>query len=646
MSASADAHEAVPSASADAQMVSPYWQLDDAGDMGVWRMCRRLPATSRAVLAIVARAAPRQAVTVVLLQVVSGAATAFGLLATTGALERLLATGPTVEVVAAALPMILLVGGAYLLRGAVETAIAAAYARLTPAVRRMAEGELFAAGLRVELAAYDDAGFYDRMQRARDRGLFHLARAVDNLVDLVGAALAFAAAFAGLAVLHAALLPVLVLGVLPSAWTVQRSARLAYAHMTRTVTLNRRVQMITELGTQREPAPEIRACQAEDFLLREYAEVADPLRDQEVRVKIGQVRVGSVGRALTGLMSAITFTVLGLLLQAGWIPLPVAGGAVIAVRTANAALSRLVHSAHQLLEQGMYVADYQEFVDDAASRSRAAATRTSMAPAAPEVITLSGVEFGYPGGTREALRGIDLTVRSGQTIALVGENGSGKTTLAKIIAGLYEPTNGQVSWDGVDIREMDPRSVGDRIMMVLQDPIRWPHTARANVRAGRHDRDDPGDVALRAAAELAGADTVVADLPHGWQTLLSKYFHGGQELSGGQWQRLAVARGVFRDAPVLIWDEPTAPLDAKAEFAVYESLRRLATGRIVILITHRLASVRNSDRIYLLHEGALAEQGTHDELIARSGRYAELYELQARMYADELPLSGARGSGH
>ncbi|MEU7852174.1 ABC transporter ATP-binding protein [Nonomuraea sp. NPDC049141] len=637
MSASADA-------SADVQMVSPYWQLDDAGDMGVWRMCRRLPATSRAVLAIVARAAPRQAVTVLLLQLVSGAATAFGLLATTGALERLLAAGPTVEVVAAALPMLVLVAGAYVLRGAVETAIAAAYARLTPEVRRMAEGELFAAGLRVELAAYDDAGFYDRMQRARDRGLFHLARAVDNLVDLIGAALAFAAAVTGLAVLHAALLPVLVLGVFPSAWTVQRSARLAYAHMTRTVTLNRRVQMITELGTQREPAPEIRACQAQDFLLREYAEVADPLRDQEVRVQAAHIRVGTVGRALTGLMAGITFTVLGLLLQAGWIPLAVAGGAVIAVRTANAALSRLVHSAHQLLEQGMYVADYQEFVDDAASRSPAATTRP--APAAPQVITLSGVEFGYPGGTGDALRGIDLTVRAGQTIALVGENGSGKTTLAKIMAGLYEPTGGQVSWDGVDIRELDPHSVGDRIMMVLQDPIRWPHTARANVRAGRYDRDDPGDLALRAAAELAGADTVVADLPHGWETLLSKYFRGGRELSGGQWQRLAVARGVFRDAPVLIWDEPTAPLDAKAEFAVYESLRRLATGRIVILITHRLASVRNSDRIYLLHEGELAEQGTHDELIARSGRYAELYELQARMYADELPLSGGYSSGH
>jgi ATP-binding cassette subfamily B protein len=617
--------------SASAEMVTPYWQLDDGGELGFWRMCARLPATGRTVVAIVARAAPRQATTVLLLQVVSGAATAFGLLATTGALERLLTSGPTAAALASALPMIMLVAGTYVLRGAVETATATAYARLTPAVRRLAEGELFAAGLEVELAAYDDAGFYDRMQRARDRGLFHLARAVDNLVDVVGAALSLAAAFTGLAVLHAALLPVLLLGVLPSAWTVQRSARLAYAHMTRTVTLNRRVQMITELVTQREPAPEIRACQAQGFLLREYADVADPLVEQEVRMGLGQVRVQTAGRALTGVTAGVTFVTLGLMLQAGWIPLAVAGGAVIAVRTANAALSRLVHSAYQLLEQGMYVSDYQDFLDDAASRTPARGGAT--APAAPETIALKGIGFTYPGGTRAALRDMDLTVRAGQTIALVGENGSGKTTLAKIIAGLYRATDGLMTWDGLDVRELDPDSVADRVMMVLQEPVRWPHTARANVRAGRHDRDDPGDLALREAARLSGADTVVDGLPQGWRTLLSKYFHGGQELSGGQWQRLAVARGVFRDAPVLIWDEPTAPLDAKAEFAVYESLRRLAEGRIVILITHRLASVRNADRIYLLHEGALAEEGTHDELVARHGRYAELYGLQAQLFA-------------
>jgi ABC-type multidrug transport system fused ATPase/permease subunit len=234
---------------------------------------------------------------------------------------------------------------------------------------------------------------------------------------------------------------------------------------------------------------------------------------------------------------------------------------------------------------------------------------------------------------RPALRDVSLTIDRGQTIALVGENGSGKTTLAKLVAGLYSPTSGRVCWDGRDLRDLPRTSVADRVMMVLQEPIRWPHTARVNVRAGRHDRVDPTGAALAGAAAQAGADEVVDRLPHGWHTLLSKQFRGGLDLSGGQWQRLAVARGLYRDAPLLIWDEPTGPLDARAEFAVYESLRTLAEDRTVVLITHRLASVRRADRIYLLHEGRLAEQGTHAELMELGGRYAELYELQARMYA-------------
>jgi ATP-binding cassette subfamily B protein len=170
---------------------------------------------------------------------------------------------------------------------------------------------------------------------------------------------------------------------------------------------------------------------------------------------------------------------------------------------------------------------------------------------------------------------------------------------------------------------------------VLQEPVRWPDSARVNVRVGRHDRPDPGECALQEAARLAGADDVIRTLPRQWDTLLSASFRDGLDLSGGQWQRLAVARGLFRDAPVLIWDEPTAPLDAKAEYAVYESLRRIARGRTTILITHRLASVRNCDQIYLLHEGELVEQGTHEELLAAGGRYAELSALQARLY--EVP---------
>ena len=620
----------------DAELESPYWKLDDAQqNVPLREMVRRLPAGIRSVAALITRAAPRYAVTILVLQVGSGLAAAFGLLATTGVLDRLLAAGPTVQRMTAALPALATVVVAFTVRGLADTGVALAHARVTPAVRRRAEGDLIAACLRAELASFDDPAFYDRMHRARDRGVYHLAQAVDSLVELVSATLAVAAAGVSLAVLHPLLLPVLLLGVLPRGWAVLRSARLHYGYVGRTVTLSRRVQMVAQLATERESAAEIRACQAQDFLWNEYTAVADPLRDQEARVADAQARTQATGRVFTGLATGLTFVALALLLRAGAVPLAVAGTALIAVRTANASLARLVIAANQLFELGLYVSDYQRFLAEAQP-----AARTTPAPAMPRHphrITLRDIDFRYPGNPDAGLvlRGIDLTVEAGQTVALVGENGSGKTTLAKIIAGLYAPTGGRVEWDGVDIADLEPGAVADRIMMVLQDPIRWPHTARANVRVGRHDRSDPGDLALHEAARSAGADAVVAGLPNGWDTLLSKYFRGGQELSGGQWQRMAVARGLFRGAPLLIWDEPTAPLDAKAEFAVYESLRRVARGRTVILITHRLASVRNCDQIYLLHDGELAERGTHTELIAAEGRYAELYALQERMFLAE-----------
>ncbi|MFI9817640.1 ABC transporter ATP-binding protein [Saccharothrix variisporea] len=611
----------------DGNLVTPHWQLDDSS--ATRRSLRDVPAATWPVLKTIRHAAPGAALAVAVMQVVSGLAAAFGLFATTGVLTDLLAGGPTTDRVVAALPNLLLVAGAFGLRGAMDVGVALAHARVTPSVRRLAEERLYAASLGADLAAFDDARFYDRMHRARDRGLFFLERAADNLVELVGSLIGIAAAAGSLAVLHPVLLPVLLLAVLPDGWAVQRAARLAYASVGRTVVLDRRVQMVSDLATEREPAAEIRAYQAEPFVLDEYRLAADPLRDEDVRLATAQARVRGVGRALAGLGLAVTYVVLGLLVRYEWVPLAVAGTAVIAIRVATTALNRLVLAANQLVEQGLYIADYQEFLASAAQPPQPTTIDLD-----PGRVSLHDVTFRYPDSTRLALDGVTLTVEPGETVALVGENGSGKTTLAKLIAGLYAPTSGRVLWGEHDIASADRSSVASQVMMVLQDPVRWPHTARVNVRVGRHDRPDPDGVAVKQAASQAGADEVVDGLPAGWETLLSKQFRGGVELSGGQWQRLAVARGLFRDAPLLIWDEPTAPLDAKAEFAVYESLRALAADRTVVLITHRLASVRHADRILLLHEGKLVEQGTHAELLALGGRYADLYELQARMYAD------------
>jgi len=254
-------------------------------------------------------------------------------------------------------------------------------------------------------------------------------------------------------------------------------------------------------------------------------------------------------------------------------------------------------------------------------------------PPAPATIELRTVSFSYPGG-HPALHDVDLIIRRGEVVALVGENGSGKTTLAKVVSGLYPPSAGAITLDGIPYAVLDPDELAAHFGLVLQEPLRWPHDARTNVQVGRHTRDDPDDAALLDAARRARADEVVSTLPKGWQTLLSRYFRGGHELSGGQWQRLAVARGLYRDAPILICDEPTAPLDARAEQEVFENLRAVAADRTVLLITHRLASVRKADRIYVLHQGRIVESGVHDELMSLpNGHYSQLYRIQADQYA-------------
>ena len=624
------------------ELTTPYWRLGDPAEQrGLWQVLRRAPASIRPLVQIIVRSAGRPALATAIVQVGSGAASMIALLATSRLFGDLLANGPAAERMRHALPALLVVSAALMARGMLDTLVAVAQVRIGPTAVRLAQERLCEAGLRVELAALDDADFHDRLHRARDFGLPRLQQGAESLVSLVGALTSVVGAGAALGVLHPVLVPVLILGALPSGWAALKSAQLGHENMARTITLTRRMWMIAGLVTDRSAAAEIRANQAEPFVRDEYLDVADALREQAIRVGLRQTRVRAVGRTLAGLGLAATLALLALLTDVGWIPLAVAGTAVVAIRSATAALATLLTSLSQILEHGLYIDDYRDFLTVAAGRTRPSG---GLPVTPPTEITIRRVGFRYPGAPDDqyALRDIDLTIHSGQTIALVGENGSGKTTLAKVIAGLYRPTSGTVCWDGTDIADLDPAEFASNVMVMLQEPVRWPHDVRTNVRIGRHDRDDPGDAALHDAAVRARAHDVVAGLPNGWDTLLSKYFRGGRELSGGQWQRIAVARGLFRDAPVLIWDEPTAPLDARSELAVYESLRGMARGRTVILITHRLASVRHADRICLLHDGELVESGDHETLMTLGGRYATACEMQDRLRTEPVGVGSRR----
>jgi ATP-binding cassette subfamily B protein/ATP-binding cassette subfamily C protein len=266
------------------------------------------------------------------------------------------------------------------------------------------------------------------------------------------------------------------------------------------------------------------------------------------------------------------------------------------------------------------------FCDDA--RSRIPPPGRVAAPAAFTRIVASGVTFSYPGADEPSLRAVSVEIGQGEVVALVGENGSGKTTLAKVLAGLYRPQAGTIRWDDVPIADVDGEPLRERIAVIAQDHGNWPLTVRDNITMGRL----LDEARLASAAAASGADTVIAGLGRGYDTLLARQFKDGAELSGGQWQRIAAARGFYRAAPLLIMDEPTAALDARAEYALFSSLRELARDRTVLVITHRLASVRHADRIYVLSGGQVAESGRHSDLMALGGQYAELYTLQASQY--------------
>jgi ATP-binding cassette subfamily B protein len=516
----------------------------------------------------------------------------------------------------------------------IDAAMLSAKAQLVPKVRRAAEEQLYRSSLEVELESFDDPDFYDQLHRARERGVMHLEGATGSLVDALGASFSVVGAAVALCWLHPLLLLILVLALLPEGWSALNAARLQYGGMATTIALTRKTEMIAMLATQRETAPEIRANQAQDYVLSEYSRCATDLQNHLVSLGMAEARSMTVGRVLSGLGLIGTFVALGFMLQFQWLDLAISGTAIIAIRSTTASLATLVKMAHELFEKGLYISDYREFIEQSSLRRRP--PKNINAPPRPGRIELHEIGFKYPGERGcVALNNVSFTIEEGQTIALAGENGSGKTTLAKLIAGLYRPTSGRITWDGIDIVELDPVSLADRVVMVQQQPIHWPRSAKDNVRLGRHTRVDPNADALVKAAEGSRALEVIEGLPERWETLLSREFKGGQDLSAGQWQRLAVARGLYRDAPVVIWDEPTAPLDAKAEHAVYESLRKLASDRTVILITHRLASIRNADRIFFLDRGMLLEQGDHDELLRMNGRYAELYRLQTELHGIE-----------
>ncbi|MFE9625976.1 ABC transporter ATP-binding protein [Streptomyces sp. NPDC006527] len=593
-------------------------------------MLARLPSLLAVSLRLARQADPRAAGVVLAAEVGRGVVQAVSLLAMNTILGRLVGEGSIEDRLRGAAPALAAMAVALLVGAVLRAASTYATGRLEPKVERVATELYLERAAAVELAAIEDHAFHKLLDTAQ-YGARSAGRMIMYGTRVINAIISLAAAAGVLTVLHPLLLPLLVTMTLPSAWSALTNARRRYESFHTWVQHARAGHLLAGLLTEPAAAPEIRVHGVGPFLLRHFRSMSETAEAEQARLARLAARTGLFAAAWTGLATVATYATLGGLLITGTMALAVAGTAVIAIRSGSASLNTLVLEINQLHEEALFVGDLQRLYAEAAER--AIPEGGTALPEDPREIRFENVTFGYPGeSARPALADVSLTLPLGRIIALVGENGSGKTTLVKLLAGLYTPDRGRILWDDVDAADADRRHLAERIAMVAQDFKRWPFTARVNVAVGRSSAPLTEERLADAIGE-AGAEEVVADLPRGLDTLLARHFSGGHELSGGQWQRLGIARAAYRRGRILIVDEPTAALDARAELEVFEKIRALADGgQTVVLITHRLASVRHADLVHVLDQGRLVESGSPDELLAGGGVYAELYALQAEQF--------------
>jgi ATP-binding cassette, subfamily B, bacterial len=638
----------------------PRWmKIDEAlVAAGLWSIAKAAALMAMVIARWSWRAAPGLTTLVAVAQLGSGVATAGGLLATANVFTRLLEQGPTPERIVAALPALAWVVAANAARGLLSAGVGALQSALAPQLERIAADELYTAVIGVDLVAFDDADFADLVHNASGGALQQLRQATTTVGDLLASLVSMGAAVITATLLHPALGPLVLATAVPQGWANITAAKIAYEHFLRMVSRSRRLSVTGELITDRADAAEVRAFTTQPVLLAEHRRIAAALAREAIRAERRKTRVRLAGRTLGGVGTGAAYLVLGALIYTGALPLALAGAAALAMRTAATAVANTVYVSNRLFETSLYHDLYQACLAGAHGRTRprpkagsgaGATTAVPRAPVlgtwAPSKVEVRGAWFSYPDQGRPALADVTLTLRAGQVVALVGENGSGKSTLARLLTGLYLPDRGTIAWDGVDIATLAPAELHSRVATVMQDPTRWPMTAANNIRIGRIEADDPDGRRLAAAITRSGAHAVLAELPDGPDTMLSRRFRTGHDLSGGQWQRIAVARGLYRDAALVIADEPTAALDARAEHDVFTTLHELPRTaghedgdtrkeRITVLITHRLANVRDADQIVVLDRGRVEAIGSHDELLTRPGTYRDLYTLQSRAYHD------------
>ncbi|MCA1839095.1 MAG: ABC transporter ATP-binding protein/permease [Actinobacteria bacterium] len=502
---------------------------------------------------------------------------------------------------------------------------------LTYKTARAAMDEVLTAACAVDLAAFESPDFYDRLQRAILNSQIRPYQMISGLVGLIGTVFGFAAIALALLAIRPILVPLVVVAYIP-VWIIKkRNARDEYDWVKLFTANTRERNYLQSVMTGRDEAKEVRAFNLEQTLRIRYTRLYDEYIKERTRLSAKQFRRSLGGNLATIAMTGAVMGLLAFLVLSGKMSLTAGAAAVAAMQMLSGRTEGFLGSIENLFQTSLFLEDWTSFVE--LPKQLAISQPTAEPPHGFSKLSVEGVSFAYPGSGRYALKDLNLNIDAGEIVALVGENGSGKTTLAKLLAGLYTPTEGRILWDDVATHECDPKELRSWVALIFQDFVRYKLPARENIAMGRHERFDDQDAVI-AASRRSGAHRFIKGLPKGYETVLAKEFEEGRDLSIGQWQRIALARAFFRDAPFLILDEPTAALDPKAEKRLFDGIRSLSAGRTVLLISHRFSSVRTADRIIVLEQGQITEQGSHTELMKLGGQYCELFTLQASAYVD------------
>ncbi len=479
----------------------------------------------------------------------------------------------------------------------------------------------------LDLASFEDPVFYDKMERARQQARARLGMLV-SVASMARQSITLFTMMLAVVAFSPWLLVLLALSTIPVFLGETKFAFLNYSLLFRQTPAKRELDYIRYLGASRQSAKEVKIFGLDGFLGQRFRRIFDSFyadnRKLAIHRAVHGTAVGVVPSvAYYGAYAYVVFQALHGLLSVGGLSLIAS-----AFSRSRDIMENLVSQFVDASEQALYLRDLFEFLE-------ARPTLVSGTRPVPRPIRLGfefrNVSFAYPGSKKKVIEHISFALGPGEKIALVGENGAGKTTITKLMARLYDPTEGQILLDGVDLREYDAERLRHEIGVIFQDYMRYDMSVSLNIGFGQVAAL-ADQARIERSAEKSLAAGVIAKLPQGYDQMLGRRFEGGTDLSTGQWQKVALARAYMREAQILILDEPTASLDARAEFEAYERFVELSEGKMAVLISHRFSTVRMAGKILVLDEGRLVESGSHAELVARGGKYAGLFELQAAGY--------------